>query len=198
MKAPAPPPGAAAPAKSRLPLLLALLGGVVVLALLSFWPSGETAPIVPLKGSGRASSGGAAPADPASVPTLELAADRGATRGDVKRDVFRFYNSPTPTPTRIPPPPTPVVLYDWPSLPTPVPTATPIVPPALPFKAIGKFGPRDGPIVTLESGGRLINVREGDVVEGRFIVQRINRESVDFAFTDLPPDITRRLPIPLP
>jgi len=117
---------------------------VVVLALLSFWPSGETAPIVPLKGSGRASSGGAAPADPASVPTLELAADRGATRGDVKRDVFRFYNS-RPRPDEIPPPPTPRR-----------PSTTgrafrprcrrrrTIVPPALPFKAIGKFGRRDG------------------------------------------------------
>ena len=69
---------------------------------------------------------------------------------------------------------------------------------AIPFKALGVFGSRDEPIVSLEEGGRIINTREGDTVDGRFIVRKINRESVDFAFTGLPPEITRRIPIPLP
>ncbi len=118
-------------------------------------------------------------------------------KDEVGRDVFRFYSSPTPTPTAVPPTPTPAVYYLLPDFPTPVPTPTPIVPPTLPFKAIGKFGPRDGPIVALEEGARLINAREGDVVDNRFIVRKINRESVDFGFVGLPPEITRRLPIPI-
>jgi hypothetical protein len=80
----------------------------------------------------------------------------------------------------------------------PTPTPTPIVPPAIPFKALGVFGPRDEPIVSLEEGGRIINAREGDVIDGRFKVHKINRESVDFSFPLLPPEITRRIPIPLP
>ncbi|HQR47378.1 MAG TPA: hypothetical protein PK598_15365, partial [Thermoanaerobaculia bacterium] len=133
-----------------------------------------------------------------SVPALALGGARGSTQPEVGRDVFRFFESPTPTPRPVPPTPTPVVYYLLPYYPTATPTPTPIVPPALPFKAIGRFGPSDNPIVTLEMGGRLINAREGDVVEGRFVVRKVNRESVDFSFSGLPPEITRRLPIPLP
>jgi hypothetical protein len=50
-------------------------------------------------------------------------------------------------------------------------------------------------IAALEDGGRLISAREGDILDGRFILQKINRESIDFAFVGLPPEITRRIPI---
>ena len=74
-------------------------------------------------------------------------------------------------------------------------TVTPIIPPAVPYKAVGMFGPRDRMIAALEEGGRLIGAREGDVLDGRFILKKINRESIDFAFVGLPPEITRRIPI---
>jgi hypothetical protein len=80
----------------------------------------------------------------------------------------------------------------------PTPTPTPIIPPTIPYKVLGVFGSRDALIVSLEEGGRIINAREGDTVDVRFIIRKINRESVDFAFTGLPPEITRRIPIPLP
>ena len=63
---------------------------------------------------------------------------------------------------------------------------------------IGRFGPKESPIVALEEGSRIINAREGDVVDGRFKIHKINRESVDISFPGLPPEITRRIPIPLP
>lgn len=195
MKQPAP---AAAPPKSQLRLLLILLLGAAGLAALSLWPSSPPETISPLKGGDppRLARGGAL--DPESVPELRLVAGRGVVKDEVARDVFRFYSSPTPTPTKIPPTPTPALYYLLPSLPTPVPTPTPIVPPAIPFKAIGKFGPRDGPVVAFEEGARLFNAQEGDVVDSRFIVRKINLESVDIGFVGLPPEITRRLPIPLP
>lgn len=194
--------GRPVPSPGRMRLLLLLLAASVALAALSLWPSGEKAP-EPLGRRGARPTAGKGVSAPESVPVLLLAPARGAMEPEVGRDVFRFYNTPTPTPTRVPTPaPTPIVpgspLFVGPLQPTPVPTATPIVPPAVPFKAIGRFGPRDRPIVTLEEGTRLIVAREGDVLDGRFIVQKINRESVDFAFTGLPPHITRRLPIPLP
>ncbi|MGE5346364.1 MAG: hypothetical protein ACM3JH_10440 [Acidithiobacillales bacterium] len=202
MTGPAPATDRPAQSRGRLRVLLIVLAGAVALAALSLWPSGEAPSETPLRGSTRQTAGRAV-VDPQSVPTLALAPERGAMEAEVGRDVFRFYNSPTPTPTRVPTPaPTPILpgspIFVGPLQPTAVPTPTPIVPPPLPFKAIGKFGPRDRPIVTLEEGSRLIVAREGDVVDGRFIVQKINRESVDFAFTGLPPSVTRRLPIPLP
>ena len=197
MKSPRTAAGRLGPSRGRIRLLLLFLAAAAALAGLSFWPSGETATEAPLRGGVRRTAGKST-VSPESVPVLALASGRGAMEPEVGRDVFRFYNSPTPTPTRVPPTPTPIVFIDYPRLPTPVPTPTPIVPPPLPFKAVGRFGPRDQPIVTLEEGSRLIVAREGDVLDGRFIVQKINRESVDFAFTGLPPHVTRRLPIPLP
>jgi hypothetical protein len=190
-------PGAAKAATVRLRLLLGLLVAAAGLAALSFWSGGESAAPAPAADRAKPARG-AALADPGAVPVFQLAGARGSVRGEPGRNVFRFYDSPTPTPTAVKPTPTPLVWYSLPDFPTATPTATPIVPPALPYKAIGRFGPRDAPIVTLEEGGRLLNVREGDIVDGRFLVRKINRESVDFAFVGLPPDITRRLPLPLP
>jgi len=178
-------------------LYLALLAVAVGLAVYSYWPRKGPDAEAPLAVGGRPAAGRTA-LDPSSVPALALGGTRGSTQPEVGRDVFRFFESPTPTPRPVPPTPTPVVYFLLPYYPTATPTPTPIVPPALPFKAIGRFGPSDNPIVTLEMGGRLINAREGDVVEGRFIVRKVNRESVDFSFSGLPPEITRRLPIPLP
>lgn len=189
---------AGSPPKSHLRLLLVLLALAGGIAALSLWPMTPPETISPLKGGDRPPGARGGAIDPESVPELRLAAGRGEAKDEVGRDVFRFYSSPTPTPTKVPPTPTPAVYYVLPDFPTPVPTPTPIVPPPFPFKAIGKFGPRDRPIVVLELGTRLINAQEGDVVENRFIVRKINRESVDFGFVSLPPEITRRLPIPLP
>ena len=40
--------------------------------------------------------------------------------------------------------------------------------------------------MSLEEGGRIINAREGDVVDGRFLIQKINRESVDISLPGPP------------
>jgi hypothetical protein len=192
----------AAKPKSNTRLLLVLLAVAAGAAALTWWPTKtEDAPQgIPGAERARVARG---PVDPSSVPDLAQVAPRGASAGDVNRNVFRFYDRPTPTPTPLPTPrPTPILpgspLYVGPMPIPPTPTPTPIVPPAIPYKVLGKFGPRDAPIVSLEEGGRIINAREGDVVDGRFRIHRINRESVDISFPGLPPEITRRIPIPLP
>ena len=190
--------------KANLKLLLFALAAVVGLAALSYLPKGSEAPegSAAAPASGRPRAAGSV-SDPESVPDLTRVAARGSAEEHVGRNVFRFFESPTPMPRPTPiPTPTPVLpgspLFVGPMPIQPTPTPTPIVPPAIPFKALGIFGSRDEPIVSLEEGGRIINTREGDTVDGRFIVRKINRESVDFAFTGLPPEITRRIPIPLP
>ncbi len=194
----APPP---AP-KSRKVFFVVLAAVGAFAAALHFWPSRpeDAASSIPTTERARVARG---TSDPSQVPDLARIAPRGSKEEAVGRNVFRFYDKPTPTPTPLPPPtPTPIrpgsPLFVGPMPIPPTPTPTPIVPPAIPYKVIGKFGPRENPIVALEEGGRIINAREGDVVDGRFRIHRINRESVDISFPGLPPEITRRIPIPLP
>lgn len=178
-------------------VLLALLAAV---AAWRFWPSAEEA--APARPGARVrvetdARGGARVTD---VPALELGQGRGEIEGRVARNVFAFHVPPTPTPKPLAPTPTPIPVpgmaaFIGPRLPTPTPTATPIIPPPIPYRALGIFGPRERPIVTFEDGGRLINAREGDVLDGRFVLRRVGRESVDFAFVGLPPEITRRIPV---
>jgi hypothetical protein len=181
----------------RQAVVLAIL---VVIAGWGFWPKGgdragsgaSEAPHQAARGAVRVAS---------ELPSLEdLKAERGELAGAVHRDVFRFYDAPTPVPPTPRPTATPVPIqgsggFIGPLQPTPTPTATPIVPPPIPYKAVGLFGPRDQMIAALEEGGRLISAREGDVLDGKFILKKINRESIDFAFVGLPPEITRRIPI---
>jgi hypothetical protein len=190
------------------------LGGllVVVALVLGYWlfPKGGTpaaAPKTPrtaedLEAGASARRGrreGVA-VDPNDIKDVDLQGSRGELVVAVHRNIFRFYVRPTPVPTPVPPVPTPFPMHGQPGsigpdLPTPTPQPTPIIPPAIPYTAIGIFGPKEKPIVTLEDSGRLINAREGDTLDGRFILRKINRESVDFAFVGLPNDITQRLPV---
>jgi hypothetical protein len=138
--------------------------------------------------------------DPNDIKGFVDQDSRGELVVSVHRNIFRFYVRPTPVPTPAPPPPTPFPVpgardFIGAPAPTAIPAPTPIIPPAIPYTAIGIFGPKEKPIVTLEDSGRLINAREGDTLDGRFILRKINRESVDFAFVGLPKDITQRLPV---
>jgi hypothetical protein len=182
--------------------LLALLGLLVVVLAFRYWPGAPVAEPAPPRpsASGAGARKGGAPLAPSEIPPLAFHQERGEIGGDVVRNVFAFHVPPTPTPRPAPPVPTPVPApgaagFIGPRLPTPTPSPTPIVAPAIPFKALGVFGPRDRPIVTFEDGPRLINAREGDVLDGRFILKRVGRESVDFAFVGLPPEITKRIPV---
>ena len=186
--------------------LVILVGIMVVLAVFSFWPGRKPdAPVVTASAPSRAvrTGGSRAGYSPETVPTLAIDVDRGQMDIGVQRNVFRFYDRPTPVPTQPPPPPTPVPMpgdprFIGPMPPTPPPPPTPIIPPAIPYKAIGIFGPKELPIVALEDNGRLINARAGDTLDGRFILRQINQESVDFAFVGLPSEIIKRLPLSQP
>jgi len=182
--------------------LLALLALVVAVAALRFWPrgGGGNAPASAASRQARPGTAGAEAVATDGLPVLVLGRSRGGIDGSVVRNVFAFHVPPTPTPKPLPPTPTPFPVpgsaeFVGPRLPTPTPTPTPIVPPAIPYRALGIFGPRERPIVTFEDGARLINAREGDVLDGRFILRRVGRESVDFAFVGLPDEITRRIPV---
>ena len=182
--------------------LLGILGVLLVVAGVRYWSASRGEEPAPPRPGAVATSGrrGQPPAEPSEIPSLALGRGRGEIEGRVVRNVFAFHVPPPPPAPPPPPPPPPFPApgsagFIGPRLPTPTPTPTPIVPPAIPYRALGVFGPRERPIVTFEEGPRLINAREGDVLDGRFILRRVGRESVDFAFVGLPPEITRRIPV---
>ena len=111
-------------------------------------------------------------------------------RFPIGRDPFNFEPDPTPPPTPTPPPPPP---------PTPTPYVTPTPPPPPPppssdhLKYLGSFGPPQARIAVIMSGGEIYNVREGAILEGKFIVQEIGFESVAITFVGFPDAPPRRL-----
>jgi hypothetical protein len=128
---------------------------------------------------------------PDEIPALtaaDLSPQKALPGADSGRDLFDF-RAPTPTPPP-PPPPTPTPLpacgqgpFVGPCPEPPPPTATPTpAPPAIAFKCIGTFGPKDKPIAVLVMGDKIVNARAGDVVFERFQVMRVGHESVDIGF----------------
>lgn len=181
--------------------LLAVLLVVAALGAFSLWPRGS-GPTPPLRAERESRGGRAARAkvSASEIPAFTAQLDPGELPDGVERNIFVFYNTPIPTPTPPPPTPTPfpapcTARYIGPCPPTPTPAPTPIIPPKVPFKVTGRFGPRERPILALEDGNRLISAREGDILDNKFILRRVNRESVDFGFVGLPKEITTRLPM---
>ena len=83
-----------------------------------------------------------------------------------------------------------------PIVPTPPPTPPPPTPPPLDhLRFLGSFGPPDRRIAVVMSGEELHNVREGAVLEGKFIVHEIGYESLAIAFVGFPQEPPRRLPV---
>ena len=70
-------------------------------------------------------------------------------------------------------------------------------PPPVTLKYLGSFGSESRRVAVFadEEGENLYNARIGDVLEGKFIVDRIGYESVDLKFVGFPDEPARRLPI---
>lgn len=140
-------------------------------------------------------------AEPQEVPLITardlepLLGGGGASTGrdlfDLREPTPRPAPPPTPAP---PPPPAPGEPTFVGPLPPPLPTPTP-PPPTAPFKLIGIFGPKDRPIAVLQNGEEIYNARAGDVILGRWIIQKVGYESIDIGFVGFPPTETRRIPI---
>ena len=102
------------------------------------------------------------------------------------RNIFRYApKAPPPPPPVVAPPPTqprPVVA--------PPPTAPPPPrgpqPPTLDLELLGTFGPQSRRLAVLRDGEILINALAGDVIDGKFVVDAIDVESVRFKFVGFP------------
>jgi hypothetical protein len=59
-------------------------------------------------------------------------------------------------------------------------------PPAFPYRCIGRFGPDANPFAVFDGGGAIINVRLGEVIDGKFLVRAIGVESVTIGVDGFP------------
>jgi hypothetical protein len=107
-----------------------------------------------------------------------LQAERPKPR-DASRNLFRFKPPPPPAPERKPAPP----VYTLPPQLGP-PPPPPIPPIALKLTGVGSQG--GGPRIAFltDTFGRSIVAREGEAIEGRYKVVRINESSVEVAYLD--------------
>ncbi|MBP9145190.1 MAG: hypothetical protein KBI44_11960 [Thermoanaerobaculia bacterium] len=140
---------------------------------------------------------------PKEIVTLALAdPDRQPGALAVGRDPFRFGPPPAPPP---PPPPTREELAqraaeaearrraaEEDARQRAIPR-----PPPVTLVYLGSFGTEARRIAVFadDKGENLYNVRVGEIVEGKFIVDRIGYESVDLKFVGFPDEPAKRLPI---
>ena len=190
-------------------IVLAFLALLLVLAVVK-WRGGPSRPNAPAVRPGSAPSADAAderrPArrgssreekkvSPDEVPIVvaeDFKPPHGGREQAAGRNIFDF-RPPTPTPVPTPrPEPTLPPMQGPPPPPPPPPTPAP---PDINFRFIGTFGPKDHPIAVLVAGDKILNARVGDVVFDRFILRRVNYESVDVGFVGFAPAETRRLGI---
>lgn len=70
-------------------------------------------------------------------------------------------------------------------------------PPPFTLKYIGRFGPADRPIAvfTDPDGKEILNVQQGETIQGEFILSQVGLESVEIRFVKFPNVPAQRLPI---
>ena len=149
-----------------------------------------------VRGARPAIAKGPAPAPGVGVIHTEwLAPQSGSYQSE--RNLFAYKEPPPPPPPRvqpqpiIQPPPQPVAP---PPPPQPVEPPKP-VPPQFTYHYIGTFGPAGSPIATFSGDGKIVNVRAGDTIDGKFILRNIGIESVEIGYVGFPPETKTRVAI---
>jgi hypothetical protein len=83
--------------------------------------------------------------------------------------------------------PVPAVVIAPPVIVRPTSVISPISQaPAFPYRCIGVFGPNNDPFAVFDAGGAIINVRMGEVIDGKFIVRAIGVESITIGVDGFP------------
>ena len=159
------------------------------------------------------------PVEAESLVRLELIEPQPSSY-EIDRNLFAFVEPPPPPPPPAPKPPPPPPDTDGDGVPDsrdnclevanpdqqdidrdgigtacddeekPPPPPKP-KPPAFDWKFLGTFGPSDSPIATFSKGGQILNIREGDVLDGKFVLRKIGLESVVIGYTKFPNETTR-------
>jgi hypothetical protein len=115
-----------------------------------------------------------------SVPDVRLAALKAAKSVPAENGRNLFREKPKP-----PPPPPPRIVVPPPPPPDPnAPPPPPPPPPPITLKLVGIVQGNGRPIAALTDGKDVFYGREGDVIEGRYRIVKVNVESIDIAYVD--------------
>jgi hypothetical protein len=123
------------------------------------------------------------------------------------RDPWRFIDPPPPKPAPPPPPPPPPTAEELAARRAAEQAAFEAAerarlealkpkPPPFTLKLLGSFGPPNRKIATFtDDKGAVWPVREGEVLQGKFIVAKIGYESVDIKFVGFPDEPVKRVAV---
>jgi hypothetical protein len=166
-------------ASRQLIALAAVLAGliVVVIARRSDVPAGPAAaPSNPLRGSAPV----IAKATPVADVKLELLKSAQTELGPSTRNPFQFKpKAPPPAPPRPAGRGGPVIVGP------PQPPPGPPPPPPITLKFIGELDTAAGKVAVFrDTGGDIINGKEGDIIDGRYRLLKIGVESADVVYLD--------------
>ena len=159
-------------------VLAALLLALVVVVIYQLRGPGVAATVGPVAAAGPAGSRSAAARDRAeSAPEVRLSALKASKPASANKGRNLFRDQPKAPPpsvvTPTPPPPDP-------NAPPPLPPP----PPLITLKLVGIVQGAGRPVAALTDGRDVFYGREGDVVEGRYKIVKINVESIDIAYLD--------------
>lgn len=181
--------------------LLAVLGGLAVVALLVFWGGGEEGEAPAGETLAERSARLRAEASQAPLETEIVALNLAALEGEsgefeVGRNPFRYAPKPRP-PSPPPPPPEPEPEpKEVKPPPRPEPEEKRCQPPSVSgLEYLGFFGPEGREIAVIVRGDEIYNVREGGRFQEEFIVKEIGFESLALSFVTCPEEPAKRLPV---
>jgi hypothetical protein len=165
---------------SRQLLLLGALGvalAVVVVARRADNPAGTSQ----VRSNGRSAATTAATQTPVADLKLELLKSDASELEPSTRNPFQFRSKPSaPAPREQASASKPPVVIAPPPLPQGPPP-----PPPIALKYIGVLETAQGRMAVFrDSGGDIVNGREGDIIDGRYRLLKIGVESADLAYVD--------------
>ena len=165
---------------SRQLLLFCALGAalaVVVIARRADTPAGAN----PVQSNGRSATTASTTQTPVADLKLDLLKSEASELEAPTRNPFQFRSKPAPPAPReqASASKAPVVIA-----PPPVPQGPP-PPPPIALKYIGVLETAQGRVAIFrDSGGDVINGKEGDIIDGRYRLLKIGVESADLAYVD--------------
>jgi hypothetical protein len=167
---------------------LATIGAILLIGSMVFVVRGggttpATSQGLPPGLGGAGGNAASAGQSPVADVKLELLDDRDAAIAQPSRNPFRFEAAPVqarsaPRPQTATPPPVAVA---------PAPPSGPAPPPAISLKFIGLLEPPgQGARVAIlsDTRGGVFYGKEGDIIEGRYKVLRIDAETADLSYVD--------------
>lgn len=159
---------------------LLLAAALVATLALAVWPPGEAG----VRAAGPVTQARATSAVGATAAPAEASAKPAASEPRFPKLGGNLFPSQT---WRPPPPPPPKVK------PVPPPPPPPPEPPPFPFAYFGRWAEPDKEVVFLKRGEQLMRVKAGDVINGAWRLDRVDRGGLVFTYLPLNMQKTMRI-----